>query len=96
MEVSITCLFSFFLLKLVSGCDIFNDRWKANHNTKQVSDYKEAMNRINNKMFGSYTNFNNKQETKEDKVNNLNRQIQGNKEINRNNKINSIINNFRK
>ena len=65
--------------------DIFNDRWKANHNTKQVSDYKEAMNRINNK-----------QETKEDKVNNLNRQIQGNKEINRNNKINSIINNFRK
>ena len=76
--------------------DIFNDRWKANHNTKQVSDYKEAMNRINNKMFGSYTNFNNKNETKEDKVNNLNRQIQGNKEINRNNKINSIINNFRK
>ena len=54
------------------------------------------MNRINNKMFGSYTNFNNKKETKEDKVNNLNRQIQGNKEINRNNKINSIINNFRK
>ena len=45
--------------------DIFNDRWKANHNTKQVSDYKEAMNRINNKMFGSYTNFNNKKETKE-------------------------------
>ena len=65
--------------------DVFNDRWKANHNTKQVSDYKEAMNRINNK-----------KETKEDKVNNLNRQIQGNKEINRNNKINSIINNFRK
>ena len=64
--------------------DIFNDRWKANHNTKQVSDYKEAMNRINNKMFGSYTNFNNKKETKEDKVKN------------RNNKINSIINNFRK
>lgn len=76
--------------------DIFNDRWKANNNTKQVSDYKEAMNRINNKMFVSYTNFNNKKETKEDKVNNLNRQIQGNKEINRNNKINSIINNFRK
>lgn len=76
--------------------DIFNDRWKVNHNTKQVSDYKEAMNRINNKMFGSYNNFNNKIETKEDKVNNLNRQIQGNKEVNRTNKINSIVNKFRK
>ena len=76
--------------------DIFNDRWKANHNTKQVSDYKEAMNRINNGLNDPYSVYYNKKETKEDKVNNLNRQIQGNKEINRNNKINSIINNFRK
>ena len=54
--------------------------------------YKGYINGLND----PYSVYYNKKETKEDKVNNLNRQIQGNKEINRNNKINSIINNFRK
>lgn len=77
--------------------DVFNDRWKANHNTKQVDLYKERNIRIANKMFGGdFSIMNNIPNTKEDKVNDLNKKIQGNNEVNRNNKVNSIIDNFRK
>lgn len=81
--------------------DIFNDRWKANHNQKQVTDYKEKVIKFNKKMLGLKVEEKNndkvvRSNSVSDKVNSLNRQIASVDSINRNMKINSVIDKFRK
>lgn len=78
--------------------EVFNDRWSANHNSKQINEGKQRANNFNNKMFGTDNMLRNRNQvvTPEEKVSKLNQQISYNNNINKTSKVNSVMDRFRK
>lgn len=77
--------------------EVFNDRWKSNHNYGTINEEIQKQNNFNKKLYGMKTiEEKNTVSSPQDKINTLNNRINYNDNINRSSKINSIKNNFGK
>ncbi len=81
--------------------EVFNDRWKANHNYNEISQERQRQSDFNRQMFGNsakkinpYSSL--KHYTSCDKLNEMNNKINTNQSINTESNVRNILNGFKK
>lgn len=81
--------------------EVFNDRWNANHNYKEISQVQQHQSEFNSRMFGTkpkrinpYSSL--RPYTSKDKLNDMNSKINANKTINTESNVRNIIDGFKK
>lgn len=81
--------------------EVFNDRWKANHNYNEISEERQKQSDFNSRMFGMKPKKTNpystlKPYTSKDKLDDMNNKINTNSSINTQSQVRNILDGFKK
>ena len=77
--------------------EVFDARWKANHNNEFIKQKNEESKNFTDRMFGN-NNLNNRPSipnTKEEQLKNLNNRIESQREYMNQNRVGNIVNKFK-
>lgn len=80
--------------------NIFNDQYKANNNYKQISEQIDRQRAFQNRMYGGVednmsTNVNYYVPTSADRLNEMNQNMNNNREVHNIERMNNLLNKFR-